>query len=42
MSNPTSSTNQPLLQDFLKLLKERKYSENSLQSHRLDIQKYLD
>ena len=42
MSTPTSSTNQPLLQDFLKLLKERKYSENSLQSHRLDIQKYLD
>jgi integrase/recombinase XerD len=42
MSISASSTDQPMLQDFLKLLKERKYSENSLQSHRLDIQKYLD
>ena len=42
MSISTSSTDQPLLRDFLKLLKERRYSENSLQSHRLDIQKYLD
>ena len=42
MPDSSPQTSQPLLQEFLNLLREKKYSENSLQSHRLDLQKYLD
>ncbi|MDP6730868.1 MAG: site-specific integrase, partial [SAR324 cluster bacterium] len=42
MPESSPQTSQPLLQEFLNLLREKKYSENSLQSHRLDLQKYLD
>ena len=42
MPESSPQTSQPLLQEFLNLLREKKYSENSLHSHRLDLQKYLD
>lgn len=33
---------QPLIQAFLEILKERKYSKNSIQNHRLDLRKFLE
>ena len=37
-----SRPRQPLLEDFLKHLGEHRYSDNSIQNHKRDVQKFLD